>query len=59
MVVFLLPTQARHILNTSPLYGIFTSGSTGFPKLVLKNRLSLISFIDEYVDSFNFTQNDK
>ncbi len=41
-----------------PFYGIFTSGSTGFPKLVLKNQSSIISFIESFVDIFNFTSND-
>lgn len=46
------------ILSISPLYGIFTSGSTGVPKLVVKNHLSLMSFIEEYVNIFNFNSND-
>lgn len=48
----------RKTISTSPLYGIFTSGSTGTPKLVIKNHLSMISFIDEYVSKFNFSTND-
>ena len=48
----------KNVISTAPLYGIFTSGSTGVPKLVVKNHLSLISFVDEYVETFNFSVND-
>lgn len=46
------------VTNMSPLYGIFTSGSTGLPKLVVKSHSSLISFIDQYVNMFNFNEFD-
>lgn len=54
----ILVLPQRKIISTCPLYGIFTSGSTGVPKLVIKNHLSLISFIDEYVSLFGFSSND-
>lgn len=47
-----------NLIQTDPLYGIFTSGSTGFPKLVLKNHLSIISFVNEYVKTFGFKAED-
>ncbi|MBO7218397.1 MAG: AMP-binding protein, partial [Clostridia bacterium] len=48
----------KQIMGNDPLYGIFTSGSTGLPKLVVKNHMSLISFIDEYTKTFNFNKTD-
>lgn len=50
--------KRRNVIDIDPLYGIFTSGSTGVPKLVVKNHLSLISFIDEYVENFKFSPED-
>jgi len=46
------------INSNSPMYGIFTSGSTGLPKLVVKDHRSIVSFIDEYVEKFNYSEND-
>lgn len=48
----------KKVIDIQPLYGIFTSGSTGVPKLVVKNHMSLISFIDEYVETFKFSADD-
>ena len=42
----------------SPLYGIFTSGSTGVPKLVVKNHLSIYTFIEDYIEVFDFSADD-
>ena len=50
--------ERKEVTNLSPLYGIFTSGSTGLPKLVVKNHLSLISFIEQYVELFGFNADD-
>ncbi len=46
------------IFSGAPLYGIYTSGSTGFPKLVLKNHSSIISFINNYVEMFGFSSDE-
>lgn len=53
-----LPIKTNLTSGDDPLYGIFTSGSTGLPKLVLKSHNSLISFIEEYVNEFNFKNDD-
>lgn len=45
------------ISQTAPMFAIYTSGSTGKPKGVLKNHLSMISFIEAYVDEFGFDEN--
>ncbi len=45
-------------LSIDPMYGIFTSGSTGIPKLVVKSHRSLISFIDSFVDIFDFKSDE-
>ncbi|MCF0142883.1 MAG: AMP-binding protein, partial [Parasporobacterium sp.] len=42
----------------SPLYIIYTSGSTGTPKGVLKSHGAAISFIEAYVDTFDFDDED-
>lgn len=42
---------------TSPMFAIYTSGSTGKPKGVLKNHLSMMSFIEAYVNEFGFDEN--
>lgn len=42
----------------SPLYLIYTSGSTGVPKGVLKSHKSVISFIEAYCGTFDFSSGD-
>lgn len=44
-------------LNT-PLYMIYTSGSTGKPKGVLKSHGSILSFIEAYCNTFDFSSDD-
>ena len=51
---FLIPERDGKL----PLFGIFTSGSTGIPKLVVKSRDAMCSFIDVYCRTFGFTNND-
>lgn len=41
-----------------PMFGIFTSGSTGVPKLVVKSRLAMMSFIEVYCNTFGFRNDD-
>ena len=41
-----------------PLYMVYTSGSTGKPKGVLKSHGSMISFIETYVNTFDFSSDD-
>ena len=38
-----------------PLYGIFTSGSTGIPKCVLASHNAVMTFINNFTEIFNFT----
>lgn len=45
-------------ISIDALYGIFTSGSTGNPKLILKNHISLINFINSYTELFGFKNSD-
>lgn len=49
-----LPTLCEEL----PLYMVYTSGSTGKPKGVLKSHKSIISFIEAYCSSFNFSSDD-
>ncbi|MBP9988937.1 MAG: amino acid adenylation domain-containing protein [Ruminococcus sp.] len=43
---------------SSPLYMVYTSGSTGKPKGVLKSHGAVVSFIEAYVHTFNFSSDD-
>ena len=47
-----------HRSDTAPMFGIFTSGSTGVPKLVVKSRRAMGSFITEYCRTFGFTSDE-
>ncbi|MCQ2354241.1 MAG: AMP-binding protein [Clostridia bacterium] len=44
--------------ENQPMFGIFTSGSTGIPKLVVKSRLAMMSFIKVYCEQFGFGENE-
>ena len=44
--------------ENSPLYMVYTSGSTGKPKGVLKTHKAVVSFIETYVNTFDFSSND-
>lgn len=46
------------ITDDYPLYLIYTSGSTGKPKGVLKSHKAEVSFIEAYVDTFDFNEDD-
>lgn len=45
-------------LDIDPLYANFTSGSTGNPKGVLISNRSVIDFINVFVETFEFDNND-
>ena len=49
--------EEKHI-NYDPVYVNFTSGSTGVPKGVVISHRSVIDFIDEFTEIFNFTEKD-
>lgn len=42
----------------TPLYMVYTSGSTGKPKGVLKSHKSVISFMEAYCGTFDFSPED-
>ena len=44
--------------ENSPLYMVYTSGSTGKPKGVLKTHKAMISFVETYVNTFDFSSDD-
>ena len=44
--------------DLDPLYCIFTSGSTGVPKGVLVGHRSVLDFIDEFTETFGFSEDD-
>lgn len=46
------------LCKESALYMIYTSGSTGMPKGVLKSHEAVISFIEAYDKTFNFSQTE-
>ena len=47
----------KHTID-DPLYINFTSGSTGIPKGVVISHKSVIDFIDNFTEIFNFNSND-
>ena len=44
--------------ESSPLYMVYTSGSTGKPKGVLKSHGAVMSFVQAYTDTFDFSTSD-
>lgn len=54
----LLALIRSECMSFDPMYGIFTSGSTGVPKLVVKSHQALITFIDSFVELFDFTSDE-
>lgn len=46
------------ICCTTPLYVNFTSGTTGEPKGVVVSHLSVVDFIDVFVECFHITHNE-
>ena len=44
--------------KNAPAYMVYTSGSTGKPKGVLKSHSAVISFIEAYCETFDFTAED-
>lgn len=48
----------NEIIDTDPLYIMFTSGSTGVPKGVLVNHRSVIDFINQFTELFDFNSDD-
>lgn len=52
------PCELPEIDASSPLYMVYTSGSTGKPKGVLKSHGSVVSFIEAYVQTFDFSSDD-
>lgn len=47
-----------HIDSTAPAYMVYTSGSTGKPKGVLKSHGAVISFVEAYVKTFDFSPDE-
>ena len=46
------------IPGSAPAYMVYTSGSTGKPKGVLKSHGAVVSFVNAYTDTFDFTAED-
>ena len=44
--------------NDDPCYMVYTSGSTGKPKGVLKSHGAVISYIEAYVKTFDFSEDE-
>ena len=44
--------------KSAPAYMVYTSGSTGKPKGVLKSHGAVMSFIEAYCESFDFSEED-
>lgn len=54
----LLQDIYRKQIDTDPLYAIFTSGSTGTPKGVLVSHRSVLDLIDNFTETFNFSDSN-
>ena len=52
----LLADIRRNTIDTDPLYCLFTSGSTGTPKGVLVTHRSVIDLIEQFSDTFGFSE---
>lgn len=50
--------EIPEIGGDDPLYMVYTSGSTGKPKGVLKSHKAVISYIEAYVDTFHFSEDE-
>ena len=57
--VYDFDTFEKDFNETNHSYLIFTSGSTGEPKGVIKNHKSIISFVDNFVETFSFLANER
>lgn len=44
--------------GNDPAYMVYTSGSTGIPKGVLKSHKSLLSFVEAYAETFEFSPDE-
>lgn len=55
---FMSSTIFPTIIDTDPLYIMFTSGSTGVPKGVIVNHRSVIDFISQFTELFDFSCDD-
>lgn len=44
--------------DDTPIYMVYTSGSTGKPKGVLKSHSAVIHYIETYVSTFDFDENE-
>lgn len=53
-----LKSIRQKMIDIDPLYTIFTSGSTGVPKGVVVSHRSVISFINDFVRTFEFGHRD-
>ncbi|MCR4616096.1 MAG: amino acid adenylation domain-containing protein [Clostridiales bacterium] len=52
------PASTPYVNADSPLYMVYTSGSTGKPKGVLKSHGAMISYIEAYCSTFDFSSED-
>ncbi len=50
--------QPAQITGETPAYMVYTSGSTGVPKGVVKSHSAVISFVEAFTDTFDFTQDE-
>lgn len=53
----LLASIKEKILSQDPLFAIFTSGSTGIPKCVVIKHQSVITFVENFTQLFNLSDN--